>query len=204
MGDARDELLPLLPQLRAYARSLARDPHAADDLAQDTVVLALRAWDRFTPGTNRRAWLFRILHNRFHSVVTRSHVRAEVASEDLEHLASVPAHQEALAGLPEFRRAFARLRPAQREALVLFAVHGMPLEEVAAVCGCEVGTVKSRVNRARNLLKRMLLDDELPVRKENLPVPGVGIRPIEVSEEGIPLAARTGAREPRRALRPAA
>ena len=78
----RDDLLPLLPPLRAYAYSLARDPGAADDLVQDTVMLALQAWDRFEPGTNLKAWLFRILHNRFHSVVTRSDVLAEVASDD--------------------------------------------------------------------------------------------------------------------------
>ena len=156
-GGGREAVLPLLPQLRAYARSLAgNNVHLADDLVQDTVVLALQAWDRFTPGSNLKAWLFRILHNRFHSVVGRKHVRAEVVVEDLTALASVPAHQEAGPGVAEFRRAFARLSPGHREVLVLYAVHGMSLTRIAEVCGCRVQAVKSRMNRARAALRRMV------------------------------------------------
>src|SRR5690242_7381056 len=94
-SDARCEMLPLVPQLRAYARSLtAGDATAADDLVQDTLMLALQAWDRFTPGTNLKAWLFRIMHNRFHTVRSRMHLRAEVAVDDLSPLAWVQADQE--------------------------------------------------------------------------------------------------------------
>src|SRR3712207_3999856 len=94
--DPRRDILPLIPQLRAYARSLVtRDPHLADDLVQDTLMLAIQAWDRFTRGTNLKAWLFQILHNRFHSVVNRKHVRSEIATEHLAHIGSVPAFQEA-------------------------------------------------------------------------------------------------------------
>ena len=123
-GDAagcggREAILPLLPRLRAYARVLARDPHAADDLAQDTVVLALRAWHRFTPGTNLEGWLLTIERNRFRSLRTRRHVTAEVGVDDLGPLASVPAFQEERAELRDFKAAFARLSAHHREALVL-------------------------------------------------------------------------------------
>lgn len=166
--DPREDVLPLVPQLRAYARALsARNPDLADDLVQDTLMLALQAWHRFTPGTNLKAWLFQILHNRFHSIVTRKHVRSEVASDSLERLAWVPAHQEAGPEVADFKAAFAHLSPSHREVLVLHAVHGLAYERIAEICGCEVGTVKSRINRARGRLKEMLLgegNEAIPLR----------------------------------------
>jgi RNA polymerase sigma-70 factor, ECF subfamily len=156
----RNDILPLVPHLRAYARSLVGgDPHAADDLVQDTVVLALRAWDRFTPGTNLQAWLFRILRDRHLSVRGREHRRAEVGVEDLSPFGSVPAFQEGRAELRHFKAAFARLAPSHREVLVLWAVHGLPYEAIAEVTGGNVGTVKSRINRARTALKAMVLGE---------------------------------------------
>src|SRR3954447_4624934 len=101
--DGREHILPLLPHLRAYARSLSGgDVHAADGLVQDTVLLALRAWDRFTPGTNLRAWLFCILHNRSHTVRNRKRLSAEVGVGDIELHGSVPAVQERRADLRHF------------------------------------------------------------------------------------------------------
>jgi RNA polymerase sigma-70 factor, ECF subfamily len=156
-----DDLVAQLPHLRAFARSLVGGdrPHLADDLVQDTVVLALRSWEQFTPGTDLKAWLFRILHNRCRSVHRRKHVASEVHVEDLEHRATVPAAQEGRLELAAFKAAFAALGPAHREVLVLAGVHGLPYERIAEVCGCELGTVKSRTNRARNLLKAMLLGE---------------------------------------------
>ena len=159
----REDILPLLPHLRGYARSLTGgDAHAADDLVQDTVVQALQAWDRFTPGTNLKAWLFRILRNRHLTVRERRHRTAEVGVDDLSRHGSVPAVQEGRAELRHFKAAFARLAPSHREVLVLYAVHGLPYEEVAEITGCNVGTVKSRMNRARAALKRMMLGDDIP------------------------------------------
>ena len=160
----RDDLVAQLPHLRAFARSLVGGdrPHLADDLVQDTVALALRSWHRFTPGTDLKAWLFRILHNRCRSVLRRKHVASEVHVEDLEHRATVPAAQEGRLELAAFKAAFAALGPSHREVLVLAGVHGLPYERIAEVCGCELGTVKSRANRARALLKKRLLGDGEP------------------------------------------
>jgi RNA polymerase sigma-70 factor (ECF subfamily) len=165
----QQQIVPLLPQLRAFARSLCGgDAALADDLVQDTVVLALRAWSQFDPGTNLRSWLLKILHNRFHSLKRRKHLTAEVARDDLEGLSWAPASQEQSLELAAFKRAFGALSPQHREVLVLVAVHGLPYEEVARIVGCELGTVKSRTNRARTLLKEMLLGEGDPA-KTNAP-----------------------------------
>jgi RNA polymerase sigma-70 factor (ECF subfamily) len=158
----RDEIAALVPHLRAFARTMTNgDTSFADDLVQDTVVNALQAKDQFTEGTNLKAWLFTILRNRFRSVIGRKHVTAEIAVEDdLEHLSWVPPEQEARVEVAAFKRAFGMLKPSQREVLVLVAVHGLSYERVAEICGCEVGTVKSRVSRARTQLKDMLLGEE--------------------------------------------
>jgi RNA polymerase sigma-70 factor (ECF subfamily) len=160
MDAFRTELVALLPQLRVFARGLAGDRHLADDLVQDTVMLALQAQAQFTPGTNLRAWLFTILRNRFCAVVRRRPVTLEALDEEaLDRVSAAPAFQEATIEIRAFRRAFAQLGWTHREVLVLVGVHGLPYEQVAAVCGCEVGTVKSRLHRARDLLGRLLLGD---------------------------------------------
>jgi RNA polymerase sigma-70 factor (ECF subfamily) len=134
------------------------------------VLNALQAQHQFTPGTNLKAWLLAILRNRFRTVVGRRHVTAEIQVDDLDQRRSTPPPQETGIEVAAFRRVFARLSAAHREALVLAAVRDLPYQEVARICGCEVGTVKSRVGRARGLLKKMLLNDEA------LPAPLVGRR----------------------------
>lgn len=193
MGIFREDVAAMMPHLRAFARSLTSgDVHLADDLVQDTVLNALQAQDQFTPGTNLKAWMFTILRNRFRSLITRKHVTAEIPDDDLEKKWLTPAHQESVVEVTAFRRAFRELSPAHREVLVLVGVHGLSYEQVAEICGCEVGTVKSRVNRARNLLKKMLLDDALPIRSEALPVRSVKLRPIE----DVPVPPRCGRARP--------
>ena len=171
MNVFKQEVAALVPHLRAFARSLTGgDVHFADDIVQDTIVNALQAQHQFTPGTNLKAWLFTILRNRFRSMIARKQVTAEVADDDLERHYWVAAEQDSRIEVAAFKRAFRTLSATHREVLVLVAIHGLPYEEIARICGCEVGTVKSRVNRARGILKRMLLEeDELPVHASKLP-----------------------------------
>jgi RNA polymerase sigma-70 factor, ECF subfamily len=161
MSVFREDVLEVVPHLRAFARSLTGgDVHFADDLVQDTVVNALQAQAQFEEGSNLKAWLFTILRNRFRSVIARKHVKSEVGDEDLERLSTVPAYQESKLEVMAFKQAFRKLSPAHREVLVLAVIHGYSYDRIAEICGCEVGTVKSRVNRARNLLKKMLVGDD--------------------------------------------
>lgn len=154
--DPRDDLLRHLPPLRAFALSLARNSHAADDLVQDTILKAWAGFDRFTPGTNLRAWLFTILRNCFYSNI-RKHKREVPDSEGIfaARLLQKPDHDDRLA-MRDFRRAFEKLADEQREALALVGALGFSYEEAAVTIGCAVGTVKSRVNRGRRRLAELL------------------------------------------------
>ena len=120
---------------------------------------ALKCQHQFTPGTNLKAWLFTIVRNKFLSAVSRKHVTAEVHEEDLERRHWVAPEQESRIEVLAFKRAFKTLSLVHREVLVLAVVQGLPYAEIALLCGCEVGTVKSRANRARAALKHLLLDD---------------------------------------------
>jgi RNA polymerase sigma-70 factor (ECF subfamily) len=152
----RDALLAAVPGLRAFAISLSGNIDRADDLVQDTLVRAIANSHRFEPGTNLNAWLFTILRNLFHSEYRKR--RREVEDPDgayAEQLTSQP-EQGARLDFEDFREALATLPSEQREALLLVGASGFSYEETAAICGCAVGTVKSRVNRARSRLSGML------------------------------------------------
>lgn len=169
--DLRSALIEMLPHLRAFARSLTGgDREFADDLVQDTLVKSMQAEHQFQPGSNLRAWLFTILRNTFCSQVGRKRRQVEMEDDDLERLATAAAPQEGRLEAIAFRRAFKQLSAVHREVLVLAVLQGLPYEAIAAQCGCEVGTVKSRVNRARAQLRAMLLDGELPVRPRSTDV----------------------------------
>lgn len=152
----RDELLAAIPPLRAFAVSLTADTDRADDLVQETLVKAWSNLGSFTPGTNMRAWLFTILRNTFYSNHRKQ--RREVQDVDGEHAARLATHpsQNGHMDLADFRDALARLPADQREALILIGASGFSYEEAADICGCAVGTVKSRVNRARNKLAEIM------------------------------------------------
>lgn len=159
--DPRDELIEHLPAMRAFALSLTRNAVAADDLVQDAVVKAWGNFDKFEPGTNLRAWLLTILRNTFFSQFRKR--RREI--EDPEgkmaaQLSERPQHDGRLA-MNDFREAFQQLTDEQREALVLVGAEGFSYHEAAKMCGCAVGTIKSRTNRARVRLAELMGYDQL-------------------------------------------
>jgi RNA polymerase sigma-70 factor (ECF subfamily) len=165
MGPARDaaseaafkaELVGLIPHLRAFARTLCGDSVAADDLAQDAMMKAWDARASFQMGTNMKAWTFMILRNQFYSEKRRSWRQTQLDQEAAERTLIATDDPEAPVALDELRLSLAMLPPEQREALVLVGAGGFAYEEAAEICGCAVGTVKSRVSRARRALHSIL------------------------------------------------
>lgn len=154
--DPRDEIVEHLQSMRAFARSLTRDHSRADDLVHDTVIKAWTNIGKFKPGTNMHAWLFTILRNTFYSDCRKaSREVADHAGALSARMAVLPDHDGKLA-LAEFRRALETLPNVQREALILIGAEGFTYQATAAMCGCPIGTIKSRVNRARQTLTEIL------------------------------------------------
>ena len=154
--DWRDQVVALIPALRAFAWSISRNGSDADDLVQDTLIKAWSHRDKFETGTNLRAWLFTILRNTYYTAVVRR--RREVRDEDDQYarsLTSAPTQEWGLA-LRSLQAALAELPPEHREALILVGAAGLSYEEAAGICGCALGTIKSRVNRARNRLLKVM------------------------------------------------
>ena len=155
-AEMREALLSLIPNIRAFAVSLCGDVAYADDLVQETLLKAWTHFERFVPGTNLRAWLFTILRNHYFSECRRRrHSCQDPDGHKLEALC-VPPSQDGYVDMQDFRKALDLLPSEQREALILVAAAGFSYEEVAGICGCAVGTVKSRVNRARIRLAQLL------------------------------------------------
>jgi RNA polymerase sigma-70 factor (ECF subfamily) len=152
----RDEVLAAIPHLRAFATSLTGNRDRADDLVQDTIVRAWANIDRFERGTNLNAWLFTILRNHFHSEYRKR--KREVEDADGSYAARLKTHpdQQSHLDFEDFRTALATLPVDQREALLLVGAQGMSYEEAAEICNVAVGTMKSRVNRARSKLALLL------------------------------------------------
>ena len=152
----RDELLAALPSLRAYAYSLTRNWDRTDDLVQDTNIRAWASMDWIEPGSNLNAWLFTILRNQFYTVHCKR--RREVEDPDGSYAGRLRAHPEQQSHLDfeGFCKALVKLPTTHREALILVGAEGLSYEEAAAVCGVPLGTIKSRVNRARESLSNLL------------------------------------------------
>lgn len=150
------ELVQLIPHLRAFARTLCGDPAAADDLAQDAMMKAWDARASFQMGTNMKAWTFMILRNQFYSEKRRSWRQSQLDQEAAERTLVAVDDPEAPVALDELRQGLAMLPPEQREALILVGAGGFAYEEAAEICNCAVGTVKSRVSRARRALHAIL------------------------------------------------
>jgi RNA polymerase sigma-70 factor (ECF subfamily) len=155
-GAFKRELVALIPHLRAFARTLTGDATAADDLAQDALMKAWDARASFEMGTNMKAWTFMILRNQFYSEKRRSWRQNQLDQEAAERTLVAVDDPEAPVALDELRQGLSMLPPEQREALILVGAGGFAYEEAAAICGCAVGTVKSRVSRARRALQGIL------------------------------------------------
>lgn len=154
--DFKTGLLSAVPSLRAFAVSLSQNSDRADDLVQETLV---KAWDKqasFQPGTNLKAWLFTILRNEFYSQMRKR--GREVQDSDGAMTARLAVHpsQHGSMDLEDFRNALERLPEDQREAIILIGASGFSYEEAAEICECAVGTIKSRVSRARTRLQELL------------------------------------------------
>ncbi len=152
----RNAVLGAVPSLRAFAISLCGNIDRADDLVQETLLRALANIDSFQPGTNMSAWLFTILRNHFRSEYRKR--RREVEDSDGHYAETLKSHPDQIGQVEftEFLEALAQLPPDQREALVLVGASGFSYEEAANICGCAVGTIKSRVNRARTRLAELM------------------------------------------------
>lgn len=165
-ADLRAQIASLLPDLRAYARFLARDRSAADDLVQDTVLRALAALEQFQLGTNLKGWLFTILRNAFYEQTRRR--KREIAAMERQGVneeAQAP-RQLNQAALTDLQRLLWTLPPLLREALVLVGAQELSYEEAAEICGVPVGTMKARVSRARSQLARAASGEQLVVESE--------------------------------------
>ena len=153
--DVKADILEAIPHLRAFAISLTGDLDRADDLVQEAIVRGLSHLDSFTPGTNMQAWLFTILRNQFHTGYRKR--RREVEDPDGQYAAKLAAAptQDAYINLKDLGTALLQIPVEQREAVLLVA-GGISYEEAAQICGVAIGTIKSRVNRARHALAERL------------------------------------------------
>ena len=172
MPDVRQNLLAAIPRLRALAIGLCGHSAQADDLVQEALTRAWANLASFQPGTNMEAWLYTILRNEFYTFLRKR--RREVPDPEgafAATLVSAPA-QEGRVNFQELRSALARLTPPLREAILLVGASGLSYEDAAKACHCAVGTMKSRVHRARLRLMEML--DSLPPSADSVPkvVPG--------------------------------
>lgn len=149
-------LAAVIPHLRAYGRSLSGNPDLADDLTQDTMVKAWASRDRFERGTSIKAWTFVILRNTFLSQMRRNKFRGEYDEVTVERTLATPASQEDSGEMADLQRGLMELPQDQREALILVGAGGMSYEEAASICDCALGTMKSRVSRARAALEDIM------------------------------------------------
>jgi RNA polymerase sigma factor (sigma-70 family) len=162
--DFRTQLGLVIPQLRAFGRSLSGNRDTADDLVQETLLKAWAARSRFQAGTNMRAWTFIILRNLFLSQMRRSRFTGEWDDLVADRLLAAPAGQDRQIELGDVERALQHLPASQREALILVGAGGFAYEEAAEICGVAVGTIKSRVARGRVALEGLMTGNALTPR----------------------------------------
>jgi RNA polymerase sigma-70 factor (ECF subfamily) len=163
----KQQLAQVIPHLRAFGRSLSGSRDLADDLVQETLLKAWAARKRFQAGTNMRAWTFIILRNLFLSQMRRARFKGEWDEITASKLLAAPASQDRHVELGDMQRALMHLPQPQREALILVGAGGFAYEEAAEICGCAVGTIKSRVARGRVALEQLLSGGKLPSRRQH-------------------------------------
>lgn len=163
----KEQLAQVIPHLRAFGRSLSGSRDLADDLVQETLLKAWAARKRFQAGTNMRAWTFIILRNLFLSQMRRARFKGEWDELTASKLLAAPASQDRHVELGDMQRALMHLPQPQREALILVGAGGFAYEEAAEICGCAVGTIKSRVARGRVALEQLLSGGKLPSRRQH-------------------------------------
>lgn len=156
----KQELSELIPHLRAFARSLCGNPTAADDLAQEAMLKAWKARESYQAGTNLKAWAFTILRNLFYSEKRRSWRRQQLDPEVAEATLVANDNPSSALDLLALRNALVDLPDDQRDALILVGAGGLSYEEAAEICDCAVGTIKSRVSRARKTLMELIDQSE--------------------------------------------
>ena len=154
--DLQAQLAALVPNLRAFARSLCGAADQADDLVQETLVKAWKSRASFDMGSNLKAWLFTILRNTYLSELRKRKYEVQDHNGEMAQQLSVKDGQSAHMDLVDFSKAFALLTAEQREALILIGAEGFSYDDAALMCGCAVGTMKSRVNRARGKLAELM------------------------------------------------
>ena len=152
----RNDLISFIPPLRAFAISLTGKVDRADDLVQETLLKAWANRTSFEPGTKLKAWLFTILRNEFYTVFRKRKREVEDADGIIAANVGVHPEQHGHMDLTDMQQALSRLPVDQREALLLVSASDMSYEEAAVICGVAVGTIKSRVNRARSKLVELL------------------------------------------------
>jgi RNA polymerase sigma-70 factor (ECF subfamily) len=173
--DFKRALIDVAPHLRAFARGLCGSPDRADDLAQEAMLRAWAARDRFAAGTNFRAWTFTILRNYFYSEARRSQFHGEYDDTVAERILKEPASQDDALELADALRALQAIPDTHREALMLVVGAGLSYEEVAEICEIAIGTVKSRVSRARAMLEEILDGGQLPLPRSKFVLDGSAI-----------------------------
>lgn len=154
----RARLIELAPYLRAFARTLCGNRDIADDLAQESLASAWKARTSFQPGTNMKAWLFMIQRNAFYSAHRRKWRQVDWDDDAMDRVLVTNPSQQASVELTELKRAMTMLPDEQREALILVGAGGFSYQEAASICGCAVGTMKSRVSRGRQTIASLLTE----------------------------------------------
>lgn len=173
--DFKRALTEVASHLRAFARGLCGCRDRADDLAQEAMLRAWAARDRYAAGTNFKAWTFTILRNHFYSEARRARFHGEYDELTAERILCAPASQDSSVELGDVLRALTAIPDSYREALILVAAGNLSYEEIAEICGIALGTVKSRICRARSMLSKVIESGQLPDSRHNFVLTGDAI-----------------------------